>query len=179
MFERLSLLDCDTSPRSREGEEPGRGDVASPRDPAGGEAVAVHADVSRPEEIPRLFQAKAACGALDILVNNAGIMFHKPIEEVTAEHVDEHYHTNGRGLLLCAVEGLKLLPKGGGVINVSSNITRIAIPGTSVYISTKGAIDMITQVLATELGPKGIRVNAICPGATDTDMNDDMSSSAH
>ena len=144
---------------------------------AGGEAVAVRADVSRPGEIPGLFAAvKDAFGRLDILVNNAGVMEHLPIEEVTAEHVDKHYHTNVRGLILCTVEGLKLLPKGGCVINVSSNITRMAVPGASVYTATKGAIDMVTQVLATELGPKGIRVNAISPGATDTDMNAKMTS---
>ena len=144
---------------------------------AGGEAVAVRADVSQPGEIPGLFAAvKDAFGRLDILVNNAGVMEHLPIEEVTAEHVDKHYHTNVRGLLLCTVAGLKLLPKGGCVINVSSNITHMAVPGASVYTATKGAIDMVTQVLATELGPKGIRVNAISPGATDTDMNSKMSS---
>ena len=145
---------------------------------AGGDSVAVKADVSEPGEIPALFAAvKKAFGKLDILVNNAGIMEHKPITEVTVEHIDRHFHTNVRGLLLCTVEGLKMLPKGGCIINVSSNITRMAIPESAVYTSTKGAIDMITQVLATELGPKGIRVNAISPGATDTDMNDDMSSS--
>ena len=145
---------------------------------AGGEAIVVKADVSDPAEIPGLFAAvKSAFGRLDILVNNAGIMEHKPIAEVTADLIDHHFNTNVRGLLLCTVEGLKLLPKGGCIINVSSNITRMAIPETSVYTATKGAIDMITQVLATELGPKGIRVNAISPGATDTDMNDDMSSS--
>ena len=145
---------------------------------AGGEAVAIKADLSDPAEIPGLFKAvKEAFGQLDILVNNAGIMEHKLIEEVTAEHIDKHYQTNVRGLLLCTVEGLKMLPKGGCIINVSSNITRMAVPGSTVYTSTKGSIDMITQVLATELGPKGIRVNAISPGATETDMNDHMSSS--
>lgn len=144
----------------------------------GGEAVAVKADLSDPGEIPGLFAAVVqSFGRLDILVNNAGIMEHKPIEQVTADHIDKHFRTNVRGLLLCIVEGLKLLPKGGCIINVSSNITRMAVPGTSVYSSTKGSIDMITQVLAVELGPKGIRVNAISPGATDTDMNDEMGSS--
>ena len=153
-------------------------EVVAAIDKAGGQAVAAHADLTNPPEIPGLFAAvKAAYGGLDILVNNAGIMIHKPIEEVTAEHIDEHYHTNVRGLLLCTVEALKLIPKGGCIINVSSNITRLAIPESSVYTSTKGAIDMITQVLAAELGPRGIRVNAICPGATDTDMNADMDSS--
>ncbi len=141
---------------------------------AGGEAVDVHADVSNAAEVPVLFaEVKKAFGRLDILVNNAGIMDRRPIEDVDAEHIDKHFATNVRGLLLCTVEALKLLPKGGRIINVSSNITRMAIPGSSVYTATKGAIDMITQVLATELGPKGITVNAISPGYTETDMNDE------
>ena len=97
-----------------------------------------------------------------------------PIEKVTAEHIDKHYQINVRGLLLCTVEALKLLPKGGCIINVSNTITRMAFPGSSVYTSTKGGVDTITRVLAAELGPKGIRVNAISPGATDTDMNSEM-----
>ena len=152
------------------------GEVVAAIVKAGGDAVAVKADVGEPGEIPGLFAAvKKAFGRLDVLVNNAGIMEHLPIDKVTAEHIDKHWHVNVRGLLLCTVEGLKLLPEGGCVINVSSNITRMAIPGTSVYTGTKGAIDAITQVLAFELGPKGIRVNAISPGATDTDMNSGMS----
>jgi len=145
---------------------------------AGGEAVAVKADLSVPAEIPGLFAAvKKQFGQLDILVNNAGVMDRGPIEDVTAEHVNRHFDLNVRGPILCTVEALKMLPKGGKIVNVSSNITRMAIPGSSVYTATKGAIDVLTQVWATELGPKGITVNAISPGATDTDMNDDMSSS--
>ena len=144
----------------------------------GSEAVAVQCDVGDPKAIPGLFAAaKKAFGRLDIFVNNAGIMIRKPIEEVTADEIDVQFDVNVRGLLLCTAEALKLLPKGGKILFVSSNITRMAIPGSSVYSATKGAIDTITQVLATELGPKGITVNAISPGATDTDMNADMTSS--
>lgn len=125
---------------------------------AGGEAVAIKADVSRPGEIPGLFaEVKKAFGRLDILVNNAGIMERVPLAEVTAEHVDTHFGLNVRGLVLSTAEAIKLLPKGGRVINVSSNITRMAVPGASVYTATKGAIDMLTQVWAAELGPRGSR----------------------
>jgi 3-oxoacyl-[acyl-carrier protein] reductase len=152
-------------------------DVVTAITKAGGEAIAIKADVSRPGEIPGLFaEVKKAFGRLDILVNNAGIMERGPITEVTAEHVDKHFALNVRGLVLCTVEAIKLLPKGGRVINVSSNITRMAVPGSSVYTATKGAIDVLTQVWATELGPRGITVNAISPGATDTDINAGMSS---
>ena len=145
---------------------------------AGGDSFAVKADLSVPTEIPELFAAvKKQYGQLDILINNAGVMDRGPIEDVTAEFVNHHFDLNVRGLILCTVEALKMLPKGGKIVNVSSNITRMAIPGASVYSATKGAIDVLTQVWATELGPKSITVNAISPGATDTDMNDDMSSS--
>jgi 3-oxoacyl-[acyl-carrier protein] reductase len=143
----------------------------------GSEAVAVQCDVGDPKAIPGLFAAaKKSFGGLDIFVNNAGVMIRKPIEEVTVEEIDTQFDVNVRGLLLCTVEALKLLPKGGKILFVSSTITRLAIPGSSVYSATKGAIDLITQVLAMELGPKGITVNAISPGATDTDMNADMTS---
>lgn len=143
---------------------------------AGGKAVAVKADLSDPAQIPGLFAGvKSAFGRLDILVNNAGVMDRGPITEVTADQIDKMFHLNVRGLLLCTVEALKLLPdKTGVIVNVSSNISRMAIPGSSVYSGTKGAIDVITQVLAAELGPRGIRVNALSPGATDTDMNANM-----
>jgi 3-oxoacyl-[acyl-carrier protein] reductase len=153
-------------------------EVVAAIEKAGGQAVAVKADLSVPAEIPGLFAAvKKQYGRLDILVNNAGVMDRGPIEGVTAEHVNRHFDLNVRGLILCTVEALKMLPKGGKIVNVSSNITRMAIPGSSVYTATKGAIDALTQVWATELGPKGITVNAISPGATETDMNDDMTSS--
>jgi 3-oxoacyl-[acyl-carrier protein] reductase len=139
---------------------------------AGGEAVAVKADVGNPAEIPGLFAAaKQHFGGLDILVNNAAIMERRPIERVDAEHIDRHFQTNVRGYLLCIVEALKLLPRGGCIINLSSAITRMSYPGSVVYSSTKGAIDMITQVLGAELGPRGIRVNTVSPGSTRTDMN--------
>jgi 3-oxoacyl-[acyl-carrier protein] reductase len=139
---------------------------------AGGEAVAAKADVSNPAEIPGLFAAaRQHFGGLDILVNNAAVMERRPIERVDAEHIDRHFQTNVRGYLLCIAEAIKLLPRGGCIINLSSAITRMSYPGSVVYSCTKGAIDMITQVLGAELGPRGIRVNTVSPGSTRTDMN--------
>jgi 3-oxoacyl-[acyl-carrier protein] reductase len=143
---------------------------------AGGTAVAVKADVGNPAEIPGLFAAaQKHFGRLDILVNNAGIMERRPVEQLDAEHVDRHFNTNVRGYLLCITEALKSLPRGGCVINIASAITRMGYPGSVVYSCTKAAINMITQVLAVELGPKGIRVNTVAPGATLTDMNNEKS----
>ena len=142
----------------------------------GGKAVAVKADVGTPAEIPVLFaETVKAFGKLDILVNNAAIMQRVFLKDVTAESIDAHFNVNVRGYLLCAVEAAKLLPAGGSIINVGSAISRMAYPGAVVYTSTKGAIDVMTRVLAAELGPKGIRVNVLAPGSTRTDMNSEKS----
>jgi 3-oxoacyl-[acyl-carrier protein] reductase len=142
----------------------------------GGEAVAVKADMGKPAEIPGLFAAAVkAFGRLDILVNNAAIMQRLFLEEVTAETIDAHFNVNVRGYLLAAKEAARVMTSGGCIINVASAISRMAYPGAVVYTATKGAIDVMSRVLATELGPKGIRVNVLAPGSTRTDMNSEKS----
>lgn len=147
-------------------------EVAAAIKKAGGEAFVVQANMAVPGDITALFAAtKKQYGRLDILVNNAAIMKRGMLDEVTAEVIDEHLNLNVRGYLLAAVEAAKVLPSGGVIINVASAISRMAYPGAVVYTATKGAIDVMTRVLAAELGPKGIRVNVIAPGSTKTDMN--------
>jgi 3-oxoacyl-[acyl-carrier protein] reductase len=142
----------------------------------GGEAVAVRADMGKPGEIPGLFAAAVKTfGKLDILVNNAAIMQRLFLEEVTAETIDAHFNVNVRGYLLAAKEAARLMTDGGSIINVASAISRMAYPGAVVYTATKGAIDVMSRVLAMELGPKGIRVNVLAPGSTRTDMNSEKS----
>jgi 3-oxoacyl-[acyl-carrier protein] reductase len=140
---------------------------------AGGKAVALHADVSKPDQIPPLFAAvQKDLGPLDILVNNAAIMKRGTLDEVTAEVIDQHLNLNVRGYLLCAKAAATAFgDRGGCIVNISSAISRMAYPGAVVYTATKGAIDTMTRVLAAELGPKGVRVNAVAPGSTHTDMN--------
>jgi 3-oxoacyl-[acyl-carrier protein] reductase len=143
---------------------------------AGGEAVAVQADVGKPAEIPRLFEAvKQHFGRLDILVNNAAVMQRAFLPDVTAEVIDAHFSVNVRGYLLCAKYAAEMLPSGGCIINIASAISRMAYPGAVVYTATKGAIDVMSRVLAMELGPRGIRVNVVAPGSTITDMNSEKS----
>jgi 3-oxoacyl-[acyl-carrier protein] reductase len=143
---------------------------------AGGTAIAVRADVGKPNEIPGLFASVIkAFGQLDILVNNAAIMQRTFLPDVTAELIDAHFNVNVRGYLLCAKQAADLLPEGGCIINVASAISRMAYPGAVVYSATKGAVDVMTRVLAAELGPKGIRVNVLAPGSTRTDMNSEKS----
>jgi 3-oxoacyl-[acyl-carrier protein] reductase len=143
---------------------------------AGGQAVAVKADVSKPAEIPALFAAaKSHFGKLDILVNNAAVMQRTFLLDVTAENIDAHFNVNVRGYLLCVKEAAAMMTAGGSIINIGSAISRMAYPGAVVYTATKGAIDVMTRVLAAELGPRGIRVNVLAPGSTRTDMNSEKS----
>ena len=143
---------------------------------AGGAAIAVKADVGKPEEIPGLFAATVkAFGKLDVHVNNAAIMQRTFLPDVTAELIDAHFNVNVRGYLLCAKHAAELMTGGGCIINVASAISRMAYPGAVVYSATKGAVDVMTRVLAAELGPKGIRVNVLAPGSTRTDMNSERS----
>lgn len=139
---------------------------------AGGKAFAVQADVSQPADIIRLLaETKRAFGGhLDILVNNAGIYEFGAIEAVTPEHFHKHFDLNVLGLLLTTQAAVPLFPaSGGSIINISSIVSRAAIPGSSVYSATKAAVDSITRVLSTELGPRKIRVNAINPGMIETE----------
>ena len=137
----------------------------------GGKAIAVQADVAKKNDIQRLFaETKNAFGRLDILVNNAGVYQFAPIEAVTEEEFHREYNTNVLGLLLATQEALKHFgAEGGSVINVSSIATSVTPPNSSIYTGTKGAVDAITRVLAKELGPKKVRVNAIRPGGVVTE----------
>jgi len=138
---------------------------------AGGKAVAVQGDVSKVADVDRLFaETKNIFGDVDILVNNAGVYEFSPIETITEEHFHRHFNTNVLGLLLVTQGAVKSFgQRGGSVINISSTVTRITPPGSAVYTASKGAVDSITQVLSKELGPKGIRVNAINPGMVETE----------
>jgi len=137
----------------------------------GGKAVAVQANVAKPEDIARLVaESQAAFGPIDILVNNAGIYEFSAIEEITPEHFHRQFDLNVLGLLLVTKEALKAFnPAGGSVINISSVVSQARFPGAVVYAATKGAVDAITRVLASELGPRGIRVNSVNPGMVETE----------
>jgi 3-oxoacyl-[acyl-carrier protein] reductase len=138
---------------------------------AGGKAVAVQADMAKKADIERMFaEAKKAFGRLDILVNNAGIYQFSPLENVNGEHFHKHFNLNVLGLILASQAALKLFDATGGtIINISSVVSILGFPNASVYSGTKGAVDAITRSLAKELGPRGIRVNAINPGMVETE----------
>jgi 3-oxoacyl-[acyl-carrier protein] reductase len=137
----------------------------------GGKAIAVQGDVAKAADVKRIFaETKQAFGRLDILVNNAGVYNLLPLEEVTEEDFHRHFNINVLGLLLATKEAAKLFgDEGGSIINIGSVANDLNPPNTVVYTATKGAADAVTRVLAKELGPRKIRVNAIKPGFTDTE----------
>jgi len=137
----------------------------------GGKAVAAQADVAKQADIERLFaETKKSFGRLDVLVNNAGIYEFSPLGDITEEHFHKQFNLNVLGLILAAQAAAKLFDStGGSIVNISSVVSTLAFPNASVYSGTKGAVDSITRSLATELGPRGIRVNAIRPGMVETE----------
>lgn len=152
---------------SREGAEKVVNEITN----AGGKAIPIGASVSNVNDIEALFEeTRKTFGKIDILVNNAGVYGFAPIEEFTAEEYKRQYDTNVLGLLLTTKAALPhFAAEGGSVINISSVVTSLAPAGTSVYSSTKGAVDTITKSLAKELGPRKIRVNSINPGLVITE----------
>jgi 3-oxoacyl-[acyl-carrier protein] reductase len=137
----------------------------------GGRAIAVGADMAKETEIRRLFEeTKKAFGRLDILVNNAGIYAFAPLEQVTPALFHKQFGVNVLGLILATQEAVKLFgANGGNIINISSVVSTASLPNASVYSATKAAVDAITRSLATELGPRKIRVNSINPGMIETE----------
>jgi 3-oxoacyl-[acyl-carrier protein] reductase len=138
---------------------------------AGGKAVAVQGNVARSADVDGIFaQAKSAFGTVDVLVNNAGVYRFASIDEVTEDEIRREFDTNVLGVLLATkAAAAQFGPEGGSVINISSIASRLAQPGTAIYTATKASVDVITRVLAKELGPRRIRVNAISPGVVETE----------
>ena len=139
---------------------------------AGGEAVAVRADVRHPEQLDRLFAAaQEHFGGLDILVNNAGVGATLPLEHLSQESIDGATAANIRSVLLATQRAAAAFgTRGGAVINLSSAIVTQPIPAQALYAATKAAVEALTRVLAQELGARKIRVNAVAPGPTETDL---------
>lgn len=152
---------------SREGAERVVDEITS----AGGTAIAVKGDVSNAQDIERMFErAKSAFGSLDVLVNNAGVYRFDALENVTEDEFHREFNTNVLGTILATREAVKHFgPSGGSVINIGSVVTNNPPPQSVVYVATKGAVDMISGVLARELGARNIRVNSINPGGVETE----------
>ena len=137
---------------------------------AGGKAFSVKGDVSRAAEAQGIIDAAIQnYGRLDILVNNSGVYEFAPLEAFTEEVFHRLFNINVLGLLLTTQAAVKHLGEGGSIINIGSVASRVTPPNSAVYTGTKGAVDAITGVLARELGPKKIRVNALNPGMVETE----------
>ena len=138
---------------------------------AGGKAVAIQADVAKRADVERLFvETKAKLGKPNILVNNAGVYRFGPLESLTEQDFHRHFDTNVLGVVLAIQEAVKAFDgSGGSVINLSTISSTNPSPNSLFYSASKSAIDTITRELALELAPKGIRVNAIAPGMTETE----------
>lgn len=139
---------------------------------AGGKARAIQADVADPDQIKRLFaETMQGSGRLDILVNNAGVAEFRPLEAIDALHYAHQFDVNVRGVLFATQEAAQRFgPEGGCIVNITSGAAKAAPPGASVYSATKAAVEAMTLSHAAELGPRQIRVNAVAPGITETDM---------
>ncbi len=106
----------------------------------------------------------------NFLVNNAGVGVHAPFAETTEAQFDELMNIHFKGVFFLTQAMLPLIADGGRIINVSSGLTRFALPGYSAYAAMKSGIEGLTRYLAKELGPRGIAVNVVAPGAIETDF---------
>jgi len=137
---------------------------------AGGRAIAVQGDVSKSSEAQALIEAAVETfGRLDILVNNSGVYEFAAIGDITEAQYRRLFDVNVLGLLLTTQAASKHLGEGGSIVNISSAVTSIHPASTAVYSGTKGAVNAITGVLANELAPRRIRVNAVSPGYVETE----------
>ena len=106
----------------------------------------------------------------NVLVNNAGTGTHAPLMETTEAQFDDLVNVHLKGVFVLTQKLLPLLADGGRIVNVSSGLTRFALPGYSAYASMKGAVEVLTRYMAKELGARGIAVNTVAPGAIATDF---------
>ncbi|WP_170431715.1 SDR family NAD(P)-dependent oxidoreductase [Ruegeria arenilitoris] len=144
----------------------------------GPQAYAIVGDVSKDGEPARVIEETInTFGQLDVLVNNAGTGKMGPLSETSDQDIESIYRTNVFGPLAFAREATPHLAESkGAIINISSVVARGMMPGAAVYASSKAAVDHATRLIAAELGPLGIRVNAVAPGLTDTEITADVKS---
>lgn len=138
-----------------------------------GEAVFIKTDVSDVESIKNLMNlTQRSFGIVHYVLNNAGIEGKLgSLAEMEEEDFDEVISINLKGVWLCLKHQLQVMaPEGASIVNISTNITSLGLAGTGVYSASKAGVESLTRVAAIEYGRRGIRVNAICPGAVDTPM---------
>jgi len=138
---------------------------------AGGNALALQADVSKADQVKNLFDAAIAYyGRIDVLVNNAGIMISKLIKDTTDDDFSRSFDINVKGTFNTLREAATRLADNGSVINFSTSVLRIMLPTYGTYVATKAAVEQLTRVFAKEVGSRGINVNSVSPGPTNTEL---------
>lgn len=136
---------------------------------AGGAAIAVRADVADEAAVDALFAAaEREFGGVDVVVNAAGIMVLAPIAEFDLDALDRMHRTNIRGTFVVAQQAARRVRSGGAIINLSTSVKKLGLPGYGPYAASKGAVDAISLILAKELEGRDITVNAVAPGPTAT-----------
>lgn len=122
-------------------------------------------------ELKETLLAKFGTDKIDFLVNNAGIGLHKPFAETTEDEFDNIVNIHFKGVFFLTQKLLNVINDGGRIINISSGLARFSMVGTSIYGAAKGAIETLSRYMAKELGPRGIAVNVVAPGAIATDFS--------
>lgn len=146
-------------------------DVVAAIEWEGGRAKAVRADVADPMAMKRLFdEAESAYGPVDVLVNNAGVSKMSPLAQVSDEDFQRHIAVNLTGTFNGMREGARRIRDGGRIINLSTSLIGNYMPAVGAYVATKAAVEAMTQVLAKELGGRGVTVNAVAPGPVATEL---------
>lgn len=138
---------------------------------AGGRAIAVQANVADPSAAKNLFDAaESEFGGVDVLVNNAGVLHTAPLADFDDAQFDRLFSINVKGTFNTLRAAATRVRTGGRIINLSTSVIGMALPGYSIYAATKTAVEMFTSVLAKELRGKNITVNAVAPGPTATEL---------
>jgi 3-oxoacyl-[acyl-carrier protein] reductase len=154
-------------------DEPGATKLAAElEETSGGRVLAVYADVGRRDDVDAMFATVFdRFGRLDALVNNAGVQIEKPLLELEESEWDFVLNTNLKGYFLCLQRAARHMreKRAGAIVNIGSGCNKLPFPNLSSYSVSKAGIDMLTKAAAVELGPLGIRVNCIGPGAIDTE----------
>jgi 3-oxoacyl-[acyl-carrier protein] reductase len=136
----------------------------------GVQAIAIQSDTSRIEDTRSLFaQILDTFGQVDIVVNNVGVSVYKPTTDMTESDFDRVFNTNAKGTFFALQEAAKHLSDGGRIISLSSGATKQSIPAGGLYAASKAAIEQFSFALSKELGHRGITVNLVSPGVTETD----------
>src|SRR5258708_6689972 len=138
----------------------------------GGRAIAAQGDVAQRSDAQRLVaEAKKAFGRLDVLVNNAGVFTFAPFVQFSEQEFHRQFNTNVLGMFLMIEAALPAFGvEGGSIINIGSTASVAAYPTLSIYVASKSAVNGLTRVLSKEFGPRNIRVNALNPGGTETEV---------